>query len=104
MVHEIDVVQLDALLADGATVIDVREPDEYAAAHVAGTRLVPMGELGRHIGELLTARPVYLICRSGNRSGLMCQALGELGLEAVNVRGGLDAWVASGRPVAGGAA
>ena len=99
MRHEIDVDQLADRLSAGATVVDVREPAEYAAAHVAETRLVPMGQLASRLDELDRGRPVYLICRVGNRSGAMCDVLAAAGFEAVNVRGGIEAWAASGRPV-----
>ena len=99
MRHEIDVDQLAERLAAGAEVVDVREPVEYAAAHVADTRLIPMGQLAGRLQELDRSRPVHLICRSGNRSGAMCDVLTAAGFEAVNVRGGIEAWAASGRPV-----
>ncbi len=99
MEHEIDVNELAELLRGDATVIDVREPEEYAAAHVAGTQLVPMRELGNRLHEIDRNRPVYLFCRSGSRSGMVTRALAGAGVAAVNVRGGLEAWVASGRPV-----
>ncbi|HEU5036833.1 MAG TPA: rhodanese-like domain-containing protein [Nocardioides sp.] len=99
MRHEIDVDQLAERLAAGATVVDVREPVEYAAAHVADTRLIPMGQLAGRLQELDRSHPVHLICRSGNRSGAMCDVLTAAGFEAVNVRGGIEAWAASGRPV-----
>ena len=102
--QEIDVDRLAELLAEGAAVIDVREPAEYAAAHVAGTRLIPMGEVGARARSLDRARPVYVICRSGNRSGVMCRMLAGTGFDAVNVRGGVQAWIASGRPVERGLA
>ena len=99
MRHEIDVDQLAERLAAGATVVDVREPAEYADAHVADTRLIPMGQLASRLHELDRTRPVHLICRTGNRSGAMCDVLTAAGFEAVNVRGGVVAWAESGRPV-----
>ena len=46
---EIDVHQLHAARADGAEIIDVREPAEYVAGHVPGARLVPMSQLGARV-------------------------------------------------------
>jgi len=99
---EIDVVQLEQALLDGAVLVDVREPDEYARAHVPGARLIPMGQLSSRLPELDRSRPVHLICASGNRSGAMCRLLTANGFEAVNVEGGTKAWVGSGRPVESG--
>jgi rhodanese-related sulfurtransferase len=42
---------------------------------------------------------VYVICASGNRSAVTCELLATAGFEAVNVTGGLVAWMRSGRPV-----
>jgi rhodanese-related sulfurtransferase len=96
--REIDVDQLESIMADGATVVDVREPAEYAEARVPGAVLVPMAQLAARMGELDRAAPVYLICRSGHRSGVMCQLLEGHGFDAVNVAGGTVAWVRAGKP------
>ena len=96
---EIDVPGLEVAQAGGAQLLDVREPFEYAVAHVPGARPVPMGQLVDRVHELDRSRPVYLICASGNRSGAMCRVLAAAGIEAVNVAGGTTAWVRSGRPV-----
>ena len=96
--REIDIEELESALADGATLVDVREPQEYAAFHVPGAVLVPMAQLGSRADELDKERPVYLICHSGHRSGVIAELLGERGFDAVNVLGGTAAWVRSGRP------
>jgi len=100
--REIDVDQLDAVLRDGGVLIDVREAAEYAAGHVPGAVLIPMGQLTSRLDELDRAAPVHLICASGNRSGAMGDVLSARRFDAVNVVGGTTAWVRSGRPVEGG--
>ena len=85
--------------ADGATVIDVREPGEYVGGHVPGAVLVPMGQLPSRVSELDRSRPLYVICASGNRSGAMTDYLRRAGFDAWSVAGGTSAWVRSGRPV-----
>ena len=99
MSQDIDVDELAARMAAGVVVVDVREPGEYAAAHVPGTRLIPMGELGARIDELERDRTIHVICATGNRSGAVRRALAQAGYDAVNVAGGTDAWMRSGRPV-----
>ena len=101
--REIDIQQFASVLADGGNVIDVREPGEYVVGHVPGARLVPMGQLSSRLGELDRSRPVYVVCASGNRSGAMASLLHQNGFDAVNVAGGTNAWVRSGRPVTTGA-
>lgn len=99
MHREIDVDGLEAVLRDGGQVVDVREPREWVAGHVAGTRLIPMGQLPARLGELDRSRPVHLLCRSGNRSGAMQDLLTAQGFDAVDVLGGTVAWARSGRPL-----
>ncbi|GGB89589.1 sulfurtransferase [Knoellia flava TL1] len=85
-----------------ATVIDVRQPQEYVTGHVPGSLLVPMTELSSRLGELDRSRPLYVVCASGNRSGAMADFLTDVGFEALSVAGGVTAWAASGRPLVTG--
>ncbi len=100
--REIDVAQLELVLQDGAQLVDVREPGEYAEVHVPGAELIPMGQLSARMPDLDRTRPVHLICASGNRSGAMCDLLAAGGFDAVNVAGGTTAWLRSGRRVESG--
>ena len=95
--REIDVDQLEQVLADGATVVDVREPAEFAQAHVPGAVLIPMDRLPGRLDDLDRSSPVYLICRSGHRSAVMGNLLVANGFDAVNVAGGTLAWVQAGK-------
>jgi rhodanese-related sulfurtransferase len=97
--REIDVAALEQAVRDGAQLVDVRQPAEFAQGHVPGARLIPMGALASRLGELDRRRPVHVICASGNRSSAMTSLLDASGFEAVNVRGGTGAWVRSGRPL-----
>lgn len=97
--REIDVEQLSAVLADGAVLVDVREPGEYAAGHVPGALSIPMGRLPQRAEELDRSAPVHVICASGNRSSAMADVLAGAGFEAINVAGGTTAWIQSGRDV-----
>ena len=67
-VPEVDVDELDQARAQGAPLIDVRQPDEYDAGHVPGAQLIPLGEVGIRAGEVPSDGPVYVICLSGVRS------------------------------------
>ena len=101
--EEISVDDLEPLLRAGARLIDVREPDEYAAGHVPGARLVPLGEVPERVADCVGDGGVtYMICRSGARSGRACEHLGALGHSVVNVAGGTMAWIMSGREVVEG--
>lgn len=99
---EVSIDELAAARLHGAVVVDVREPQEYVGGHVPGAVLLPMSQLGARVGELPTDRPVYLVCRTGNRSLQVTTALRAHGYDARSVRGGTEAWIASGRPVVTG--
>lgn len=101
-VPEIDVRALADHQAAGAPVFDVRQPDEYAEAHVPGAVLIPLGEVAERVDEFPVGGPVFVICRSGARSARAVAHLRAEGVDATNVAGGTLAWVEAGLPVAGG--
>jgi rhodanese-related sulfurtransferase len=101
-VREIDVDALSAHLAEGARLIDVREPDEYAEGHVPGAVLVPLGTVPDHVDAFAGEGPTYVICRTGGRSMRAAEYVAEHGVDSVNVAGGTMAWIASGRDTVGG--
>jgi rhodanese-related sulfurtransferase len=81
-------------------VIDVREPMETMHGTVEGAWLVPLGELASVIDDIDDDANVYLICRSGNRSGVAAGVLRAAGKrDAKNVVGGMMAWERAGLPV-----
>lgn len=87
---------LAGAFTDGATVLDVREPDEYVRGHVPGAMLIPLGELPRRTSEVPRRGPVYVICASGRRSMAAADILEAAGMEAISVDGGTDEWIAQG--------
>lgn len=88
-----------ASVPDGAWLLDVREDDEWAAGHVPGARHIPLGQLGARAAEVPEGEDVYVICRSGVRSGRAAEALAGAGWQAINVAGGMQSWAAAGRPM-----
>lgn len=102
-VREISVDDLAAARNSGeVTVIDVRNPDEYAAGHIPGAHLIPLPELGDRLAEVPTDRLVHVVCQSGGRSAQGAELLTEAGIDAVSVDGGTRGWTASGRPTTTG--
>jgi rhodanese-related sulfurtransferase len=79
-----------------AYLLDVREADEWAAGHVPGALHIPLGELNARYLEIERAGPLYVICRSGNRSAYAAQALAGAGWQAHNVADGMIGWHAAG--------
>ncbi len=77
----------------GIKVVDVREPDEYAIAHINGVPLIPLGELPQRFIELDPNQTIYIHCKVGARSLRAVQILKEQGFKyAKSVKGGIDAW------------
>lgn len=98
-IPEISAEDLATRLETGAQVIDVREPDEWDEAHLAGSYLIPLGQVVDRLDEIATGPSVYVICRSGVRSANACEYLRVQGIEAVNVTGGILAWLDAELPV-----
>jgi rhodanese-related sulfurtransferase len=87
-------------LADGSgQVIDVREPYEREAGHIAGSRHVPLQDLAAQADTVDRDRPVIFQCRSGARSLMAAQAFRRAGYDAWSMAGGLEQWVAEGREI-----
>jgi rhodanese-related sulfurtransferase len=103
-VPTIGVTEAFELLRSGAPFVDVREPDEFAQVHAVGARLVPMNSIPEHLDDWAENRleaeqpPVYLICLSGGRSHAAAAWLISQGVNAVNIAGGTQAWVAAQLP------
>jgi rhodanese-related sulfurtransferase len=92
------VTPLEFSRLDGANLVDVREPDEVAQVRVEGAVVIPMSTFTEHLDELPEG-PLYVLCRSGARSGRVTQFLEQQGYDAANVEGGILEWEASGLPV-----
>jgi DMSO/TMAO reductase YedYZ molybdopterin-dependent catalytic subunit/rhodanese-related sulfurtransferase len=88
-----------AMVAAGALLLDVREPDEWRTGHAPDAVLMPMAQVATRRGELVGAERVVVVCRSGGRSAAVTQSLRAWGVDACNLAGGMSAWAAAGLPV-----
>jgi adenylyltransferase/sulfurtransferase len=94
-VVEITPRELAARLLEAADIdlIDVREPGEWAIAHLHGARLVPLGTLGAVLDTLDRSREIVVMCRSGQRSASAALQLQAAGFRKVkNLAGGILRW------------
>jgi rhodanese-related sulfurtransferase len=82
-----------------AQLVDVREPFEHEAGRIAGSRLIGLEQLPAEAGSLDRERPILFYCRTGSRSTMAAQAFAASGYDALNLDGGLKAWVAAGLPI-----
>lgn len=82
------------LTAGEAVAVDVREPDEFAAGHIPGARLLPLGDVARRAEKVLPdPTATYLIyCRTGRRSAIAARTLDALGYARVYDLGGILDW------------
>lgn len=89
------------LLRDGATLLDVREPDEHAREHIPGARNLPLSRLEKAELAAPDGKPVLFHCRSGARTqGNAARLAARAGLcQVYVVEGGLEAWKRAGLPV-----
>jgi rhodanese-related sulfurtransferase len=92
------VEQLDALLAAGAELIDVREKDERDTGYIAGSRNIPYRLLALGEADLPRDRQIVTICETGPRAAIAASILARDGFDAHPVvNGGIDSWVAAGK-------
>lgn len=98
----INVQQLYSLLAakDDITVIDVRTPEEVVDISLGfdGILNIPVDQLQQRVSEVPTDRPIYVFCRSGNRSSMAQMLLKSQGIDSTNVEGGMIDWNAAEYP------
>jgi rhodanese-related sulfurtransferase len=76
--------------------VDVRDQGEYAAGHAPDAWSIPMDQLESQRFTLPMNRRLVAISRTGERSADATIELREMGFQAVNYEGGLEAWAAAG--------
>ena len=82
--------------------IDVREGDEYAAAHIPGAINIPLSEIPARFDEISEERPVCLVCNTGIRSSQAALFMAGMGYQDLyNMEDGTKGWMKKGYPVLG---
>jgi rhodanese-related sulfurtransferase len=95
---EIDADGAQALMAAGAVVVDVRQPDEWQRGHIPGARLISLDGIytfGRNIRDLPTGADLIFVCEVGQRSAVASEIARVAGYAAEHVHnlvGGMSAW------------
>lgn len=94
--EEITATELRQQLDSGKDlqVIDVREPFEYDIARIAGTKLIPLGQVVARMNEIDPSRETVMHCKAGVRSAKAIAALKQAGFPGrlINLKGGITAW------------
>ena len=96
---EVSAARAAELQAAGALLVDVREPYEREAGHIAGSRHIELAALGAAAPTIERERPVIFYCRVGARSAMAADAFRSAGYDAHSLAGGLLAWVDAGLPL-----
>jgi phage shock protein E len=90
---KIPVAKARELVNDGALLIDVRTPVEFAQGHIAGALNMPLGDLGKHAEGLKDkTKPLVVYCRSGARSRAARSILERSGFSQVSDLGAMRRW------------
>jgi rhodanese-related sulfurtransferase len=100
--QKLTIEQAEKWINEGALVIDVREPFEFAEGHIPQAKNIPLGELSRRLDEVPKDKRLVLVCRSGNRSSKAARLLLDQGYppDAIgNLEGGMLRWQAEGKPI-----
>ena len=98
----VDVKQALSMNKQGALLLDVREPGEYAEVHAPNTTPIPLGQLSSRLQEIAMykEKPIAVMCHSGRRSSIAVKVLQDAGFSKVsNVSGGMIAWEGAGLSV-----
>jgi len=101
-VREVSPQQAREMAGGGATIVDVRETEEWVQGHIPGAVFIPRGYLEQRIEEKVPdkSHPVVLHCAGGTRSALAARTLQELGYTQVSsMAGGFGKWKESGLPI-----
>ncbi len=101
MIKQTKVSELNKIIGGGeCQVIDVREFSEFNSERIAAARLMPMSDFENHIGAIDASKPIYIMCRSGNRANTAAETLAKKGLTDVHVvEGGMVAWAQANLPI-----
>lgn len=105
MIKQATVHEINELLEAGGEcqVIDVREYSEFNSERIADAQLMPLSNFEKHAAEIDHSKPVYLMCRSGNRAKQAAEKLSAKGFTDIHViEGGMAAWAGAALPVVKG--
>ena len=95
---DIPTVSVEELPSD-VVLLDVREPEEWAAGHVEGAVHVPIYDVPNRTDELAPDSDIVVVCKVGGRSAQVTAWLNQQGYRATNLDGGMLAWAAARRPM-----
>lgn len=87
------------LVEQGATLVDVRERNEWRTGHAPRAVHIPLSQVPEQARRISTQRPVVVMCATGSRSRIAAGQLRKAGYRATSLSGGIMAWQNAGGPV-----
>ena len=102
-IQEVTLYQSYSAFANAAFILDVREPEEYAAGHLANSIIIPRGLLEFKLAampEIEADSKVVIYCKTSGRSALAALTMKEMSYNNISsIEGGFDAWLAADKAV-----
>lgn len=96
----LSVKEAQELIKKGAEVIDVRNPNEWAAGHLEQAKHIPVDSLYERIDEVAEDKDIVFYCAMGVRSALASEIGAAMGRTRIfNMEGGIESWKAGGLPI-----
>jgi rhodanese-related sulfurtransferase len=105
MPPQVGLEEVNAALAAGVPLLDVREQDEFETVRVPHATHIPMGDVMERFEEIVVlanGAQLFVICAVGGRSNRVAAWLRQQGIDAMNVVGGTNSWAISGYPTVSG--
>lgn len=99
---ELSTLDATRLINSGATILDVRDPTEFATGRLPKSKHIPVGELPNRLAELekLKDKPILLVCGNGMRSPKAARILKQAQFTSIaQLKGGLGEWLKAGLPL-----
>ena len=101
IVQNVNAAQFATIVKEGkGQLIDIRTPREYNAGHINGATMIDFyaPDFKSRLAKLNKDKPVYIYCRSGNRSSQTVRIMQGMGFkEVINLQHGINDWVSSGK-------
>ncbi|GGK08874.1 NADH dehydrogenase [Lentibacillus kapialis] len=95
MTQTVQWYEIDAMIANGGTLVDVRDPHELEQGFIDGAVNIPLNDLRSRLTELPVSEVIYVNCQAGLRGYIAARILQENGFHAINLDGGWNTYAAA---------
>jgi rhodanese-related sulfurtransferase len=88
----------EVIARDGGQVLDLRDGEEFASAHIAGAIRPEGDDVDSALDSFDEDRPLIVVCEDGGRSAEVAESLRDRGYQAAVIKGGMKGWMGDGMP------